>query len=261
MKKLLILSFLLGFSISGFTQNLKVEYRYLCLVKTQPKQLIIDNLRNAEIMADSLMFSKSKPDNLSSLFFMELGNNYAAVHKPELAIYSFLRQRFCFPNDSISIFVEKQIKLNALYLDIDKQLIDYLIQKSAPYNISENTEANLNNLIYYVSKIETKVLTPILVHQIELMNSKGIPLLNYLLKWEELTQISIPLGDKMSFLNQDFNTLELSKKQFYYSYLTRYYLRNKAWKSAENSLSILKNLNKDKPSTFGYLHLRTKWHF
>jgi hypothetical protein len=261
MRKILILSFLIGFSTAGFSQNLLSEYRYLALVKTQPKQLIKDNLRNAEIIADSLMFSGTKDNQTASLFFMELGNNYSIVNKHELAIFSYLRQRFCFPNDIIRLNVEKQIRLNAMHLNIDNQIIDNLILKSAPYNLSENAATNLNSLIYWISKIETKNLTPLLLHQIDLMKANGIAQIDYLLKWEDISRIAIPLKYKPDYLYNDFNNLDSKQKQFYYKAQLRYFLKHKAWKSAEISLSEINKLNTDKPKSLWYLKLRAKWHF
>ena len=261
MRKVLVYIFIISFSLSGFTQNLKSEYRYLSFVKTQTKQLIKDNLRNAEIVSDQLIYSKIKNPKAVSLFFMELGDNYAIIDKAEFALFSYLRQRFLFPNDSISLYVEKQIRTNALHLNIDKQMVDYLIQKSAPYNLAENLETNLNNLIYWSSKIETKELTTILLHQIDLMNSCGMSQFDYLLKWEDLSRIGIPLKYKIDYLEQDFNSLNLKQKKRYYKYQTRYFLKHKAWRSAENSLITLNNLNSNKTFSFAYLKLRSKWNF
>jgi len=261
MKKILILSFLLGFSIVSLSQNLNSEFRYLSLVKTQSKQLIKDNLRNAEIVSDSLIYSKTENKQLASLFFMALGDNYSLINKSELAIFSFLRQRFIFPNDSISLYVEKQIRINALRLNIEKQMVDYLIQKSAPHNLSANAETNLNNLIYWTSKIETKNLTSVLLHQIDLMNVCGIPQFDYLLKWEDLSRMAIPIKYKINYLNNEFSSLSLYQKQLYYKYQTKYYLKQKAWDRAKSSLNTLNNLNPKKPSKYICLKIRTNWHF
>lgn len=261
MRKALLYIFIISLSLSGLTQNFKGEYRYLNFVKTQTKQLIKDNLRNAEIVSDQLIYSGIKDKEITALFFMELGDNYALIDKAEFALFSYLRQRFLFPNDSIGLYVEKQIRVNAIRLNIDKQMADYLIQKSAPHNLVKNQETNLNNLIYWSSKIETKDLTYILLHQIDLMNSCGMSQFDYLLKWEDLSRIGIPLKYKTDYLEHDFKSLNLSQKELYYKYQTRYFLKHKARDRAENSLSTLNSLNPNKTSGFGYLKLRTKWHF
>ncbi len=261
MKKATLFIFIIGISLSALSQNIKSEYQYLAFVKTQTKKLIKDNLRNAEITSDKLIYSKTKCKKTASLFLMELGDNYQLIDKPEFAIFSYLRQRFLFPNDSISLYVEKQIRANALRLNITKQMINYLIQKSAAHNLAENREINLNNLIYWSSRIETKELTPILLHQIDLMNSNGMSQFDYLLKWEDLSRIGIPLKYKIDYLERDFNTLILSQKERYYKYQTRYFLNHKAWGNAKNSLLALNSLTPNTNSVFGYLKLRSKWHF
>lgn len=261
MRKAFLYIFIIGLSLSGLTQDFNSEYRYLSFVKTQTKQLIKDNLRNAEVVSDQLIYSGTKGQQITALFFMELGDNYALIDKAEFALFSYLRQRFLFPNDSISLYVEKQIRTNALHLNIDKQMVDYLIQKSAAHNLSANQETNLNNLIYWSSKIEAKDLTTILLHQIDLMNSCGMSQFDYLLKWEDISRIGIPIKYKTDYLEQDFNSLNLSQKERYYKYQTRYFLNHKAWRNAENSLLTLNSLNPNKTSGFGYLKLRSKCHF
>lgn len=261
MKKKLIIAFLLVFSTLGFSQNLLSEYRYLTLIKNQNHQLIEDNIRNAEIVGNELFYTNAKDLRTASLFLMELGANYTIIDKPELALYSFLRQRFCFPYDSLNLAVEKQIRLNAIKLKMDKQMVDYLILKSSAHNISQNKEENINKLIYYSSKFENKELTPILIKQIEFMNSCGLSQSDYLLKWEDLSRIEIPIKYKLDYLEKNFNDLELEQKQRYYKYQLRFYLKHNAWKQADHSLYILDTLDPNKSNGLNILKIRTKWHF
>jgi hypothetical protein len=261
MKKRIVLGFLLAMVLTVFSQNLQSEYRYLTLVKTQQKKLIYDNLRNAEIVADSLLFSKTLDKKTASLFLMELGNNYSALKKAEFALFSFLRQRFCFPTDTISLFVEKQMRFNALLLNIDKQMIEFIIQKSAVYNLSDNKEENLNKLIYWASKIETKDLNPLLLHHLDLMNAKGYSLIDDVLKWEDLTRISFPIKHKAFFLAHDFDSLDFAHQKRYYKYQTCYLLKNKAWNRAKDTLFTFRNLAETKKSNLCFLRFRSEMHF
>ncbi len=261
MKKIWIISLLLGISLNLLSQNTKSEYRYLKIIKSQSKQLIKGNLRNAELKADQLLYSTVDDSLTASLFLMELGNNYTKIKRPGLALFSYLRQRFCFPNDSIGLFVEKQIRQNALRLNLDKQTIDYLILKSAPHNLSSDREERINKLIYWSSKIETKYLSSILLHQIDMMNTNGMLENSYLLKWEDVSRLEIPLKFKADYLAKEFNLLNIKQQKRYYKYQAHYYLKHKAWKRAETSISTLSTLNPNKPKSHLYLKLRVYWHF
>jgi hypothetical protein len=261
MKKIVIISLLLGISLHLLSQNTKSEYRYLKIIKSQSKQLIKGNLRNAELKADQLIYSKVDDSLTASLFFMELGDNYTKLKRPGLALFSYLRQRFCFPNDSIGLYVEKQIRQNALRLNLDKQTSDYLILKSAPQNRGSNREEQINKLIYWTIKIETKYLSDILLHQIDMMNSEGMSENPYILKWEDVSRLEIPLKFKSSYLEKNFNELTIKQQKRYYRYQANYYLRHKAWKRAEASISNLSTIYPGKTKSLLYLKLRMHWHF
>lgn len=110
MKKIQIITLLLFLGFSSNSQNLDVEIRYLDLINTQQdKYLIKDNLRNAELVADSLLWKIENYNDSVSLFFIKLAESYRILKNYEMALYTINRQRILFWSDSLE-------KLSTFYL-------------------------------------------------------------------------------------------------------------------------------------------------
>ncbi|MBN2237855.1 MAG: hypothetical protein JW729_09855 [Bacteroidales bacterium] len=260
MKKFIFLIILIPIFNLGKAQNLQSEYRYLCLVKSQSSQLIKDNLRNAEIYADSLFLKDIPQTELAALFFKELGDNYSAIGKADLALFSYLRQRFLYPNDSISLYVEQQMRINATKLNMDNQSTEYLIQRSSHYNLSSEKETNTNKLLYSSIQIETKNLSTLLLHYLDLAKFKNFTPSDFILKWEDVSRMHMPLKYKIDYVNRDFKSLNNKQQERYYCTLTRFYIQQKAWGMAQETYQKLKNLQPEKPKNKPCLKARIDLH-
>ena len=90
------------FSLSGYSQfSLSTELLYLQHINQQNnKRLIRGNIDDAEWTADSILSNHS--DKLyNAAFFFELGKSYFLLKQYDKALFSFFRQHYLFPNDSI----------------------------------------------------------------------------------------------------------------------------------------------------------------
>ncbi|MBN1651310.1 MAG: hypothetical protein JW857_08280 [Bacteroidales bacterium] len=256
MRKLFFLFVIFAFNILGISQTLNTEYHYLALIKNQPKPVVKDNLRNAEMVADSLWLLPVENPHLAALYFMELGNNYAKIKQHEMAIFSFFRQRFFFPFDSISIYVENQIREQSLFLNLDKQQVDILLQKSNTEVVQENKYNALDPLLCWIIKFENKRIENHILHHLELMQQKNITPSKTLLKWQDLTKIGIKTRKKRAYLSADFNQLTYKQQSNYIKHLTKFFIRHKSWSRAKESLN---QLNKIKPGKkYPALGLKTR---
>ena len=120
--RIFILAIILMFSINTFSQNsLLVEIEYLKLIKAQNNiELAFDNYRNAELVADSVIFKQSNNKKVSD-FFIELAKSYALNKDYENQALSVLRQQFLFADKSKNI-IAKDLFLDACFkLNITKE--------------------------------------------------------------------------------------------------------------------------------------------
>jgi len=97
MKKLIYLFILLLFVFKLSSQNIKTEIRYLKIINQQNKELVRDNLRNAEICAYKLIQTPDSFKTLGATFYKELAKSYFITENYEFVILTYLRQRCFFP--------------------------------------------------------------------------------------------------------------------------------------------------------------------
>ena len=92
------------FVLKGNAQNLKMEIKYLQIVNSQSKELIKDNVRNAEITAFKIINRPDSFKNGGAIFLNELAKSYFILENYELVILTYYRQRCFFPikNDAES---------------------------------------------------------------------------------------------------------------------------------------------------------------
>lgn len=240
MKFFPLLLFVFLFAFGASAQNIETEYRYLALAKTQSHQLIKNNLRNAEITADSILTAKySNP--YTSLFFIELSENYAAVKKYDLALFSLLRQQLFTANNEQSTYVDAQIKRLASFLNTSAN--PFL---EANNSASASRQDAFEKLLLLSASIETKQLTPLMLHTLNIMRMQKLPVSSKLAYWEELSLIKIPVKQKKIFLENSFEQLNAKQKAKYYKHQTRYLIKHNAWNDAETTLNKLRATNNSK---------------
>lgn len=97
MKKLSYIIALLLFALKLNSQNIETELKYLKAINSQSKELINDNLRNAEICAYKLIQNPDSFKAIGNFFFKELAKSYYISEKYEFVILTYIRQRCFFP--------------------------------------------------------------------------------------------------------------------------------------------------------------------
>ena len=129
MKKLYLFIIAISLYFQSFSQSpLKPEIEYLKIVNSEGNKFLIkNNLFDAEIVADTLIYIYGNKNDESSVFFQNLAESYFLLKKYDLALYTAERLRLLYPSDELdlasAIIVKKcLIKLKLLtkkdlYLD------------------------------------------------------------------------------------------------------------------------------------------------
>ncbi len=270
-KTVLFLSMFLT-TVSLFSQSVKTEYIYLTIVnRQQDKKLIKDNLRNAEIIADSLFFWTENPgiknDSVASWFYKELAVSYYLSGDYPMALFSFLRQRFFYPNPKLNQFVADYFTESAAFVNIDKNMIDFQLEKSSPDKVlklsSKEREYNLlNNSVL----LNLKALNPVIMHYTDLIKESQSNVPEFVNRWAFLVNIGIPQKLMKGYINYyqgEIDTLNFKMSKILYRKAAHYYLKNNAWEMAsvyiEKYDSLPLKLNNK--ITSGWFKLRRSIHF
>jgi len=97
MKKTIYIFILIFFTFKLSSQNINTEIEYLKAVNNQSKNLIKDNIRNAEICALKLIQNTDSFKNIGNLFFEELAKSYYITENYKFVLLTYYRQRCFFP--------------------------------------------------------------------------------------------------------------------------------------------------------------------
>ncbi|MBN2662226.1 MAG: hypothetical protein JXR68_01140 [Bacteroidales bacterium] len=197
---------------------MKPEIKYLQIINNQNNKFIInDNIRNAEICADSLFYRIDTYNNDVSSFFLLLSESYYLLKKYDLALFTLLQQRILFYSDSINIYSKKLLnqclnktnkKLPASFSILEKSLDTILFVNSAQkvdflFSItffinSKNTKHKLLNLITFYEKYFNQNVS-FGMAKWKLLNTAGINLKTQT-KYLLINDFNNPLSD---YDNQD----------------------------------------------------------
>lgn len=147
MIRIFFLSVLLfaGFFVNS--QNLNSQIRYLQIVNSQKNLFIVnDNIRNAELCADGLLYKIDDYDTQVSLFFLSLSQSYFLLEDYDLALYTVLRQRILFHSDSLDVYSENL--LNLYMKKIEKKLPPsfFILNKNLDTIVFNNSAQKVNFL-------------------------------------------------------------------------------------------------------------------
>ncbi len=241
----------LFFSTFLFSQNsLKVETEYLKLIFIQQnKYLAADNYRNAELIADSIIYNNKINKTRASEFFIELAKSYNLNNDYGNSAISILRQQFLFADKTYDLLA-KQMFFDACYkLNIKKNKIIeiYNLRKKTTNNFSNNmlvflqatiklNQKKLNKKIIKYSNFYKTISNdyPFWLHQweffntIKIKNKKILPLIAF-----EKTHAQKKLIDYLSEKQQKYVLFKAEK----------YYRKNKAINQAKYYLQEYKNKN------------------
>ncbi len=135
-----IIFLLLLISVSAFSQifNTGAEARYLQIVNAQNrKDLIKDNIRNAELIADSLFFYTTAPGKFDADFLAMLAQSYFLLKDYQGTFFTILRQRTLFPSSKYENFLYTLFLTSSKHLKIDKKTADKIWLETSKEKISK----------------------------------------------------------------------------------------------------------------------------
>ncbi len=273
MKKAALFLFM-ALVITGIrAQSVKTEYIYLSLInRQQNKQLIKDNLRNAEIIADSLfrklnLTGKRNDDSLAVLFFKELAVSYYLSEKYPEAMFTFLRQRFLYPDAKQDRFAVYYFTQAAAFENISKGMTNFQIKQSAPEKVSslplkEREYTLLNNAIL----LNVKEINPLLLHYADMIKELQNDIPEFVDRWTFLVHIGVRQNLMRGYVNYyqgDTDTLSFKLSKIFNRKAARYYLKNKAWNRATVYIRRYDELplKLNNKITSGWFKLRKNLHF
>ncbi len=239
---------LFGLPFFVFSQNsLKVEIEYLKLLSVQNNsELIADNYRNAELVADSIIFAKSDNKQIAE-FFLQLAKSYSLNKNYENQAFSILRQQFLFKNKNYDL-PAKDLFLDACFkLNIEKEYALNILELK-----NKQTQDFNNNFLLFIEaaiKLNKKNLNKNILKYISFYKTISNNYPFWLHQWEFFTTISVKQKNMLSFINFDKQNTDKSlinfipEKQQKYVILKaeKYFRKNKAIKQAKFYLQKYKS--------------------
>ena len=252
-KTIFTLAIILFFSSLSIAQfSTKTELGYLQLINKQHnKELISDNLFNAELAADSII-TKNDNNKLNSYFFYELAESYSQCEKYDLALFSLLRQRCLFPDEAIAnksepLFYELAFKNNMT----DSTALLLWNSTTIHGNKTVNLNKQLIKLLQISISIATKELNPYIYKTGLQLRSFNANIPAWYQHWEFLTLIGIDNNSKREIIKHSsdpdsnvysqIDNLKLRKKV--YRKAIYYYKRHDSKKQAAKLLKEYKSLD------------------
>jgi len=206
MKKQIFILFLLFGSFSVWAQfSTQTELKYLQIINANKnKELIKNNLWNAELKADSILYNKEQT-LVNQLFFIELSKSYFLLKKYDLSLLNLYKQSFLFPNDSLSI-ENKQLFFELMYRNNFTDSISHILwEESQKNNLSNDYNHRLNFLLKKVIDIHSKRLTPYIFDLAHLYERFSIKRPIYLSYWEFLSLIKAKERHKKQIIHYENN--------------------------------------------------------
>lgn len=244
MKYFLFAFILTPFFLYSQNNSLNVEIEYLKLINSQQNfEIIADNYRNAELIADSIIYKKSKSENASE-FFVLLAQSYSLNNDYKNQAISILRQQLLFPNKKYDI-ISKDILYDACYkMNIAKENIDevYYLNKK----ITESFENNFLIFLKAAIKLNEKELNQELIKYINFYKTINTNYPFWLKQWECFNKIKIKNKKILTLVNFDvkdtnkklFEFLPDNKQKYILLKAEKYFRKNDAKKQAEFYLKL-----------------------
>ncbi len=221
-------------------QNTKTEYKYLLLVNNQNTELIFDNLKNAEIVADEIIFGGKSTDKFAGMFFLELTESYFLTENYQKSLLSFFRAKYLFPSDTANDAYLKIAKESAMRCGLSSQIIEKIIETDNSEIINEKFDerilimlkelinCNLSELYFEIYKYSEAYA---------ILSSKKMP--SWLQQWNFYVDIQIP-NDKIlqlinysaENLNEAYKSCDENSQKIILIYSIKYYIENEHCKKA-----------------------------
>jgi hypothetical protein len=199
-----LICFLISFSLWAQFST-QTELKYLQIINADKnKELIKNNLWNAELKADSILYSKQQK-LINRLFFIELAKSYFILKQYDLALLNLYKQRILFPSDSLSV-ENKQLFFELIYRNNFGDSISQEIWKTTEEkSLSDNYNERLNFLLKQAIDIHSKRLIPYIFNLAHLYERFSVKKPLWLNNWEFLSLIKIREKHKKQIIDYSNN--------------------------------------------------------
>lgn len=196
--------------------SVKDENQYLKLInKGNDKRLHKQNFHTAELLVDSLFIYEKTP--LSSQYLLELAQSYSITKNWEMVIFSIIRQRAVFPNDSLNTKGVNLLTKAANHLNLTSQEVETVINKTdkEKYNGHQAGWHNAITTCFYLktNKLDIQILHLYNLYQTKFDNNNMV-----LREINTLIQFDIPIKYRPEMINREAENEDdwiknLNKKQ------------------------------------------------
>lgn len=234
-------------------QNFKAENKYLQIINNQEIDLIADNIRNAEFIADSYVFSDKNLVQDGDLFFLNFAKSYHILRQNEYAVFSIIRQRVFFPNDTLNNFCE-DVFYDAIKIIDDLKLAEEVYLNTEAEKIPKSKPAKIEYLLKQMFLLNIAELDKALFKYSEALKpitKKPLPI--FIKQWRFYTMIKLDPETKKravdfsgklykidyySHINSDPIRIEVLKKAYCY------FKKREDFEKADHYKKLLKGFNK-----------------
>ncbi len=204
----LTLVFIFTFQYTYSQNSAFIEWKYLELTNTQnDAYLSADNYRNAELVADSIIFNQDE-SYPNDHFFIELSRSYAINKEHALQAFSILRQQCLFPNDSLNNIAVNDFIDACLKINIEKDRAVKIFKNTNKADNFKSFSDKLNLLIESSIQLYNKQTDIIILRYLEYYKSLNRNPSFVISQWAFLSKIK--LGEKKKNKAFDINR----EKQF-----------------------------------------------
>ncbi len=210
---LYIYIFILLPSVAKSQSRAFIEWKYLELTNIQnDATLSADNYRNAELVADSLIFNQDE-NYPNAHFFLELARAYRINNENGLQAFSLLRQHCLYPNDSLNKIAINDFVESCLRMMIPKEKAIYIYKNANKAGNFKSFSDKLNLLINSSILLYDKKTDAFLIRYIDYYKSLNRMPSSQVLQWLFLTNIKLSENKKAEVLRLNKDKKLLNKWQ------------------------------------------------
>jgi len=233
--------------LSSFAQfTVKIEKQYLELInKSEDIMLHRQNFHNAEMVCDSLFSTENK--DCAAEFLIELAKSYTISKDYPMAVYTIIRQRTAFPNESVETKACAILRDAGFALNLTKGQIDSIISWTNKEEFLD-FQAAWHKQISISFLLSEKKLDDAIQHSYLLFSTR-YPSQNsfYLQEINMLINYNIPIRKRNGILNLKvkkkddwINAMDHDLKMVFLRKEIKYYKKVKAKRQARISLKNYK---------------------
>ena len=215
------------------------------------------NYHNAELVCDTLFLKPGNP--LGARFLVELAKSYSVTKNWNMVVFTIIRQRAAFPNDSFDITGIKTLEIAARHLNFTNEEINLIIERTKADKYSSHQLGWYNSITtaYYLvtHKLDKEIqhLAELYQNQYPNDNNMVIKEINTIILYNIPPRIRSEIINREAKNQKDW-TGGLSKKHkmIFLRKEIKYYKKNKAKRQARITLKEYKSQGMNLRQTFYY---------